>query len=264
MKKLLFTLCMLSMISVFSQQALDPGLDTPPQNVGGKTEFEHVFHTQMQYPDSLLKAKISEEVAVYFYVAADGKVSEISCKNVKYKAFETEAKRIMRFYKFEPGLKDGVKTASHAVVVFKFEADAYKKICKNRGFVVPAYSGAQSDTSYTVYERADSSPEYYKGEEALGEFVLKELEYPPLAVRQNIQGTVVMRFIVEPNGCVSNIEVLKGVNAGCSEEAIRVMRLTHWKPATKDGKLVRYHVTYPIVFNLNNVNKDNSMSGQGR
>ncbi|MCZ8285148.1 MAG: energy transducer TonB, partial [Bacteroidia bacterium] len=94
------------------------------------------------------------------------------------------------------------------------------------------------------------------------EFVLTNLEYPDLAVRQNIQGTVVVSFIVEPNGTLSNMTTEKEFSQICTTEAFRIMRQTKWKPAEKDGKKVRYKSKYPIVFNLNNINKDNSMSGQ--
>lgn len=240
---------------------LEPGLDMPAQNVGGKTEFEHVFHTQLIYPESLLASKTSTDVTVYFTVALDGSINNVMFKQSFAPEFEKEARRLLKFYVFEPAVKDGGKIISQSWLTFKFNAEAYKKICKNRGFTTPAYK-LPADTSFTVYQRADSSPDYYKGEEALADFIVKNLDYPPIAVRQNIQGTVVLNFIVEPNGCPSNIAVLKGVNAGCTEEAIRVLRLTRWKPATKDGQLVRYRMTYPIVFNLNNVNRDNSSSEQ--
>lgn len=259
MKKFFTSLLILSATLGFAQ--LEPGLDVPAQNVGGKSEFEHVFQTQLIYPENLLASKTSTEVTVYFVVATDGSINNVLFKQAFDPAFEKEARRLLRFYVFEPAVKDGGKIISQSWLTFRFNAEGYKKICKNRGFTVPAYK-LPADTSFIVYQRADSSPDYYKGEEALADFIVKNLDYPPIAVRQNIQGTVVLNFIVEPNGCPSNIAVLKGVNAGCTEEAIRVLRLTRWKPATKDGQLVRYRMTYPIVFNLNNVNRDNTTSEQ--
>ncbi|MBL7935510.1 MAG: energy transducer TonB, partial [Bacteroidia bacterium] len=145
--------------------------------------------------------------------------------------------------------------------VFKFSPDTYKKYIKARGFAIHKEQ-ALFDTSFVIYKIADASPEYYKGEEALNEYVLENLEYPDLAIRQNIQGTVVLSFIVEPNGTLSNIAVEKEFNHLCTNEAYRILRDTKWKPGKKDGKLIRYKTKYPIVFNLKNINKDNATSEQ--
>jgi protein TonB len=118
------------------------------------------------------------------------------------------------------------------------------------------------DSTFVIYEVADKSPEYYKGEEALTEFILENIEYPNVAKNQNIEGTVQLTFVVETNGFVSNIKAIKQVNGGCTAEAIRVVGLLKWKPAEKNGKYIRYKVTYPITFNLKNINKDNSSSQQ--
>lgn len=245
-----------------AQVNVETTVDVPAQNIGGKTEFEHVFNTQVQFPEELLKTKIIEDVTIYFTVLADGQVDNIHFKQSFTPDLVKETRRLLNFYRFEPALKNGVKVASESFLTFKYNAEAYKKICKNREFSKMIYSKEQPDTNFVIYDRADQSPEYIKGDEALAEFVLKELDYPPLAIKQNIQGTVLLSFVVETNGCVSNILVEKGVSVGCTEEAIRVLRLTKWKPAIKDGKLVRYKMKYPIIFNLKNVNRDNSMSEQ--
>jgi protein TonB len=73
---------------------------------------------------------------------------------------------------------------------------------------------------------------------------------------------VLLSFIVEPNGTLSNIVVEKEFNHLCTNEAVRVLKDTKWKPGIKDGKLIRYKTKYPIIFNLNNINKDNATSEQ--
>jgi TonB family protein len=145
--------------------------------------------------------------------------------------------------------------------VFNFNTSNYKKFCKQRGFITPKEISL-FDTSFVIYDRADVSPQYYKGDDALNEYVLSNLEYPDIAIRQNLQGTVLLSFIVEPNGTLSNIVVEKDFNHLCTNEAIRVLKSTKWKPGIKDGKLIRYKTKYPIIFNLNNINKDNATSEQ--
>lgn len=247
--------------SLFSQEKIEMVVDKPAQPVGGKLDEDYVFQSQVIYPENLLKKNISQDVAIYFTVSADGSVKDIEFKQEYKDEFKSEAKRLLRYFVFTPATIGNVNVASQSFLVFKFSPDTYKKYSKARGFVIHK-DQAIFDTSFVVYKMADSSPEYYKGEEALGEFVLSNLEYPDLAIRQNLQGTVVMSFIVEPNGTISNIVVEKEFNHLCTQEALRIMRQTKWKPGKKDGKAIRYKTKYPIIFNLNNINKDNATSEQ--
>jgi TonB family protein len=247
--------------ALFSQEKIETVVDKPAQPVGGKLDVDYVFQSQVIYPENLLKKNVSEDVAIYFTVSADGSVKDIEFKQEYKEEFKTEAKRLLRYFMFTPATIGNVNVASQSFLVFKFNPETYKKYTKARGFVIHKEQ-ATFDTSFVIYKMADSSPEYYKGEDALGEFVLSNLEYPDLAIRQNLQGTVVMSFIVEPNGTISNIVVEKEFNHLCTQEALRIMRQTKWKPGKKDGKAIRYKTKYPIIFNLNNINKDNATSEQ--
>jgi len=260
MRYLFILLTFLCSVS-FSQEKIETTVDKPAQPIGGQLDLDYVFQSQVIYPENLLKNKISQDVAIYFIVSADGSVKNIEFKNEYKEEFKIEAKRLLRYFLFSPATIGNVNVASQSFLVFKFNVDTYKKFTKARGFLIHKEQ-ALFDTSFVVYSRADSSPEYYKGEEALGEFVLANLEYPDLAIRQNLQGAVVMNFIVEPNGTISNISIEKEFNHLCTKEALRIMRETKWKAGTKDGKLIRYKTKYPIIFNLNNINKDNATSEQ--
>lgn len=259
--KILTVLILLFSSSLFSQEKIETVVDKPAQPVGGKLDVDYVFQSQVIYPENLLKKNISQDVAIYFTVASDGSVKDIEFKQEYKEEFKNEAKRLLRYFMFTPATIGNVNVASQSFLVFKFSPDTYKKYTKARGFIIHKEQ-AIFDTSFVVYKMADSSPEYYKGEEALSEFVLSNLEYPDLAIRQNLQGAVVMSFIVEPNGTISNIVVEKEFNHLCTQEALRIMRQTKWKPGKKDGKAIRYKTKYPIIFNLNNINKDNATSEQ--
>jgi TonB family protein len=243
------------------EEKIETTVDVPAQAVGGKTDIDYVFQSQVLYPDNLLKKKVAEDVAIYFTVTANGKVKGIEFKQEYQEEFKAEAKRLLRYFNFIPAKIGNINVASQSFLVFKFNPDTYKKYTKARGFVVPKEQ-ALFDTSFVIYARADASPDYYKGEDALGEFVLANLEYPDLAIRQNIEGTVVLSFVVEPNGTLSNMVAEKSISQLLTKEAMRIMRDTKWKPGKKDGKNVRYKWKYPIVFNINNSYKDNSSSQQ--
>ena len=259
--RILTVLILLFSNYLFSQEKIETVVDKPAQPVGGKLDVDYVIQSQVIYPENLLKKNVSEDVAIYFTVSADGLVKDIEFKQEYKEEFKTEAKRLLRYFIFTPASIGNVNVASQSFLVFKFSPETYKKYTKTRGFIIHKEQ-AIFDTSFVIYKMADSSPEYYKGEEALGEFILSNLEYPDIAVRQNIQGTVLMNFIVEPNGTLSNIVVEKEFNHLCTQEALHILRQTKWKPGKKDGKAIRYKTKYPIIFNLNNINKDNATSEQ--
>jgi TonB family protein len=259
--KIIILIILFFSAALFSQEKIETIVDKPAQPVGGKLDVDYVIQSQVIYPENLLKKNVSEDVAIYFTVSADGLVKDIEFKQEYKEEFKTEAKRLLRYFIFTPASIGNVNVASQSFLVFKFSPETYKKYTKTRGFIIHKEQ-AIFDTSFVIYKMADSSPEYYKGEEALGEFILSNLEYPDIAIRQNIQGTVLMNFIVEPNGTLSNIVVEKEFNHLCTQEALHILRQTKWKPGKKDGKAIRYKTKYPIVFNLNNINKDNATSEQ--
>ena len=106
--------------------------------------------------------------------------------------------------------------------------------------------------STTVYPYAEVAAEYVGGTEALYRDLSSELEYPKKARKAEIQGVVFVQFIVERDGSVSNIKVIRGVEPETlDKEAVRVVsKLKRWKPAMQNGKTVRMQFNLPIRFQL--------------
>lgn len=94
-------------------------------------------------------------------------------------------------------------------------------------------------------------PEFVGGVEAWAKFLGKNLRYPSQARDEGVQGRVTISFVVEKNGELSNIKVLKGIGFGCDEEAKRVIaKSPFWKPGIQNGRAVRVSYVMPIVFRL--------------
>lgn len=255
--KYILIIIQLCLFKLFAQTDIE--IQAKP--IGGNINVEHIFQTQVIYPNTLLEKNSNQDVAIYFNVLKDGKVTNPEFKNDYPIEFKNEAIRLLKYILFEPASIGNIKVDSKSFLVFKFNTSTYKKYCKKRGFQIHK-DAPLFDSSFVIYERADSSPEYYKGQDALNSYILSNLEYPDLAIRQNIQGTVILSFIVEPNGLLSNIKVEKEFNHLCTNEAIKVLIDTKWIAGKKDGKFIRYKTKYPIIFNLNNINKDNATSEQ--
>ena len=94
-------------------------------------------------------------------------------------------------------------------------------------------------------------PEFPGGLDALMGYLSKNIEYPPLARENNIQGRLVLSFIIEKDGSISHIEVLRSLGWGCDEEAIRVIQsMPRWTPGKNNGNPVRVRMNLPVKFML--------------
>ena len=79
----------------------------------------------------------------------------------------------------------------------------------------------------------------------------KTIRYPAVARENNVQGRVILTFVVERDGSLTDIKVSRGIGDGCDEEAVRVLKASpHWKPGIQNGRPVRVQYSVPIVFAL--------------
>jgi periplasmic protein TonB len=102
----------------------------------------------------------------------------------------------------------------------------------------------------TIYTFTDVKPEFPGGEKAMYKY-LGKMKYPAYARDNGITGRVTVRFVVNEDGKVSNVEVLKGIGAGCDEEAKKVIStMPAWKPGKKNGRAVKAYYTMPVFFKL--------------
>jgi periplasmic protein TonB len=97
----------------------------------------------------------------------------------------------------------------------------------------------------------DVYPRYPGGDESRLYFLRKNIRYPEAAIKAGVQGVVMVVFIIEMDGSLSNVEVGKGIGGGCDEEALRVVkRMPKWEPAKRGGRAVRLMIRMPIVFRI--------------
>ncbi len=82
-------------------------------------------------------------------------------------------------------------------------------------------------------------------------YLVDNMKYPPQARRLGIEGKVTLQFVVDKNGLISDVSVLRGIGSGCDEEAVRVMRNAPvWKPGKQRGKPVKQRCIMPISFKM--------------
>jgi len=104
-----------------------------------------------------------------------------------------------------------------------------------------------------IFEFVEQMPEFPGGEDAMMAYIQKNLKYPKQAVENNIDGKVVVNFVVNESGDISDVKVMRGIKYGCDEEAMRVVRgMPNWKAGKQNGKAVKVSYSLPITFQLDN------------
>ena len=102
-----------------------------------------------------------------------------------------------------------------------------------------------------IFISTEEMPEFPGGEQAMYDFLAKNISYPKTAKDSNIKGNVYVQFVVEKDGTITNPKVLRDVGGGCGDEALRVVRMMpKWKPGMHKGKAVRVQYTLPFHFRL--------------
>ena len=97
----------------------------------------------------------------------------------------------------------------------------------------------------------DQMPQFKGGDVALMDFIRTSISYPKDAAEQGLQGRVVLRFIIEKDGTISNCEVLRSASLSLDTEALRVVNsMPQWIPGKHKGKVVRVRYALPVTFRL--------------
>ncbi len=131
------------------------------------------------------------------------------------------------------------------------DAEKDDHIFKNLIYIKPADEKGSDEGSDEPFIVVEDMPEYPGGIDAMHEYLAKNMKYPKLAVETGIQGTVFITFVVEKDGSITGVRVLKGIGGGCDEEAIRVVnQMPKWVPGKQRGIPVRVQFNLPVKFIL--------------
>jgi TonB family protein len=115
--------------------------------------------------------------------------------------------------------------------------------------LIPTESYSQTTHNDTVYDFVTTMPEYPGGQKAMMSYFIENMRYPLAAYLNNVSATAYVNFIVETNGSVSDVVVLKPIGYGCDQEAVRLVnQMKSWKPGELNGKKVRVRSNAPVYF----------------
>ncbi|HRD53767.1 MAG TPA: energy transducer TonB [Flavobacteriales bacterium] len=115
----------------------------------------------------------------------------------------------------------------------------------------PIRVGAEARDSNAPYTIVEEMPSFPGGQEAMMRYLSANLQFPKEAQEKGVQGAVFINFVVERDGSINEVKVLRGIDNACEAEAIRVVQgMPKWAPGKQRGKEVRVQYNLPIRFKL--------------
>ena len=154
--------------------------------------------------------------------------------------------------------QDELNRSNIAVAVADYAGDANGKgtiddLLKGQEAGGSVAQTPQKEEEAPIYSVVEQQAQFPGGEAALLAYVAKNIKYPAIAVEQEIQGTVQLRFVVEANGSIGDVQVVKSLESHCDKEAIRVVKsLPRFIPGKQQGRPVRVWFTLPVRYSIQN------------
>lgn len=116
---------------------------------------------------------------------------------------------------------------------------------------LPEQDDEESEIGDEIFTVVESQPSFPGGDENIYKFLAENLKYPEQANQAGIHGKVYLTFVVEKDGSITDVKVLRGIGGGCDEEAVRVVKLMpRWTPGKQRGIPVRVHFVLSVKFTL--------------
>jgi protein TonB len=134
-------------------------------------------------------------------------------------------------------------------ITFDQGSDEGQEVLKQNQVVVEKVEEKEEETK--VFEVVEQMPQFPGGDAALMQYLSSHIKYPVVAEENGIQGRVVCTFVVERNGSISDVRVVKSVDPSLDKEAVRVIKsMPAWIPGKQNGAPVRVKYTVPVTFRL--------------
>ncbi len=229
-------------------------VENMPEYPGGQAALMQFISKNIVYPEVAKKNKIEGRVIVHFIVNKEGMVKNPTIARSVNPELDAEAIRVISLLpKWKPGQQRGknVDVRFTVPVVFRLGGDETKVVVhEDKDFIKTVAKDAKPDAN-GVFEIVENMPEYPGGQGALMQFLATNIQYPEDAKKEQIQGRVIVQFVIQADGTVTNPVAVRSVSPSLDAEAIRVVKiLPKWKPGMQRGVAVPTKFTVPVQFRL--------------
>ena len=224
-------------------------VEVMPEFPGGQGALLKFLKTNVKYPEPALKDGIEGRVSCSFVVGKDGAISEAEVIRGVSPALDEEALRVINSMPvWSPGKQRGEAVNVKYTVPVTFRLSGGDKKASSR---VGQNQVKGTDTSGRVFTVVQQMPEFPGGQASLLKFLATRIKYPTIAQENGIQGRVSCSFVVDTDGSLKDIKVLRGIDPSLDKEAVRVIgEMPKWKPGVQNNMVVAVKYTVPVTFHL--------------
>jgi TonB family protein len=236
------------------------GQTVKPQFRGGEEALKEYIDENLQdvdkYDDKDFFSVVEPDdctVDVRFLVSKTGIISGVKVIDGYFPGYIKEAERLVKSMpKWIAGTRKGVKVAMYDTLTIDFKrfekSIAMVTVIREEDKITTLEKEKKDNDFFVV---VDEMPSFPGGQDALFSYIRRALIYPVEAAENGIEGRVTTQFIVEKDGSVSDVKVIRGVDPSCDKEAIRVIKgMPKWTPGKQQGVTVRVAYVLPIIFIL--------------
>ena len=243
-------------------------VENMPEFPGGNTELMKFLAKNINYPAEAQQKGEQGRVIVQFVVGKDGKLSDIKIMKSISPALDAEAIRVVKAMPdWKPGTQRGqaVNVKFNIPIFFRLdgakgnegeEESDIRVVGYNKENIKAVYSEPREEVSAStsddeVFQVVENMPEFPGGTAELMKFLAMNIKYPVEAQKENVQGRVVVQFVVSKTGKIIDPTIARSVSPELDAEAIRVVNaMPLWTPGEQKGEPVNVKFTLPILFRL--------------
>jgi protein TonB len=217
------------------------------QNAIAAAQAEHDTEVALESVEEEAEEKEEEEVEVIYEENEQLVAEETVMNSEKFTAYEMEDDAP----EMQTKTQDEVAQSDIAIGAIDYDqgSDEAEHVLKVNEKVVDEVPPKVEETK--VFDVVEQMPQFKGGDAALMDYLNKNIKYPVIAEENGIQGRVVTTFVVERDGSITDVKVIKSVDPSLDKEAVRVVKsMPKWNPGKQNGSAVRVKFTLPVTFRL--------------
>lgn len=223
-----------------------------PTYPGGNEAWQKYLSRTLNYPEKAKTQGIEGAVFVSFVVDKTGDLRDMQVIRGIGAGCDEEALRVLlESEKWNPGKQRGreVSARMQMRIVFRLsEGSSGPKIITHE--TSPLIVETPNDQDPEVYMTPEESPKYEGGTTGWANYLDNNMNYPTLAKSKGIEGSVYVSFVVDKSGVPNDIQVIRGIGAGCDEEVVRLIKNSEWIPAKHNGEVVKARTQMRVTFKI--------------
>ncbi|MDD3322027.1 MAG: M56 family metallopeptidase [Paludibacter sp.] len=221
-------------------------VENMPAFPGGQSALMKFLSENIKYPVEAQQKAIQGRTICQFIVTKNGSIDSVKVIRSVHTSLDAEAVRVIKAMPdWTPGTQRGEKVNVRYTLPINFRLEGKTK------------SVTSTENNNQVFQVVETMPVFPGGENEMMKFLSENLRYPVEAQNKGIQGRVFCQFVIDTDGSISDVKVVRSIDENLDAEAVRVINtMPKWTPGEQRGEKVRVKYTLPINFRLNKSTDD--------